>query len=1080
MSFEAVAAQYGISMEDLPDLLSTLAINKWEEYEETHDLQAINDAVRLSRAAVERTPPDDPDLAERQNELSIMLESQYERTGALSDLEEAIRISKQSVASTVSMDPIDHASRLNNLGNMLESLFEETGDLEHLKNARQMIRDALAQLPSADENLKLRASLLGNLGNKMSKQYSATGDAAALEEAVELSRKAVALTPESSMDRVSWMNSLGHVLSQRFSLRGNLSDIDEAIEIAREAIRLTRVGHREESHCESNLSGRLYQRYCFTASAQDLAESIRTARLSVSKIPSDHPERAYRLTNLGNALGKEFERTGELATLEEAIEVAREVVKATPEKNLNYLSRQNILSNRLESYFERTGSVPSLQEAVRVAKQVVHDAAESHSMSASFLASLSNKLERTVKLTEDVSEASSVLDEAIELTREAIKSASSSSPEYPSLLDNLARQLGFRYDITSNMSDLDEAVKAAKRATSAVGTNDLIRGVCFSSLGAALEERFRRTSDAADLESAVKAFYESWKAELAAPFNRIEAASRCIRLLDAQDKFDTAANLAKEAIDFLPTMYTAVLDRNDEQFAAATWDGLAAEACSILLAKGQVEEALQYLEWGRAIIIGKLLDNRADVSELQMAHPALAQRYQTLVAELNAPLREPTHDPAEVMLRNRRKELVGELDACIRDIRAAKGHERFLLGQTITEMQETALGGHIVVVNFTEFRNYAIIITASSIKAVNLPQLPDLLDMKNRSMKDLERHLRQFRMTSLGTLVGEDGPRNAKLKGAKPRTYEFSKFLERLWLGCVKTIVDELGLREQTHDKGLARIWWIGTGLAHSLPFHAAGIHSDGSAENTMSRAISSYTPSIRTLHQARGKARHLSAAQSVLLVTMPETPAHSSLPGVVVEAQAIHDAVQPPHSVRQLDRPSREQVLGALESCSVVHFACHGHADPSNPSHSCLVLQGPGAPEELTVRDMMDADLGRAWLAYLSACSTAENSARDLADEQLHLASGFHVAGFGHVVASLWPSSDAICAQAASVFYRRLMSSRGGGGGGGALGSDNNNNNNNDNNRAVAEALHEAVREIRAKHVEKPHLWAQYIHSGA
>jgi hypothetical protein len=104
-------------------------------------------------------------------------------------------------------------------------------------------------------------------------------------------------------------------------------------------------------------------------------------------------------------------------------------------------------------------------------------------------------------------------------------------------------------------------------------------------------------------------------------------------------------------------------------------------------------------------------------------------------------------------------------------------------------------------------------------------------------------------------------------------------------------------------DKDLSRIWWICTGIASSLPFHAAGLHTPGSIENTLSWAISSYTPSIRALRHAREKANFRSEAQAVLLVTMPETPGYDNLPGVIVDqsharrgpAAAFHPPTGPP-----------------------------------------------------------------------------------------------------------------------------------------------------------------------------------------
>ncbi len=51
------------------------------------------------------------------------------------------------------------------------------------------------------------------------------------------------------------------------------------------------------------------------------------------------------------------------------------------------------------------------------------------------------------------------------------------------------------------------------------------------------------------------------------------------------------------------------------------------------------------------------------------------------------------------------------------------GHERFLLGQTATEMQACATEGTIVVVNMTEFRSDAILVSCRGMQAVALPEL---------------------------------------------------------------------------------------------------------------------------------------------------------------------------------------------------------------------------------------------------------------------------------------------------------------------------------------------------------------------
>jgi CHAT domain-containing protein len=136
------------------------------------------------------------------------------------------------------------------------------------------------------------------------------------------------------------------------------------------------------------------------------------------------------------------------------------------------------------------------------------------------------------------------------------------------------------------------------------------------------------------------------------------------------------------------------------------------------------------------------------------------------------------------------------------------------------------------------------------------------------------------------------------------------------------------------------------------------------------------------------------------------------------------------------------------------------------NPTDSFLAFQGQSntVPDKLTIQQISESNLKHAWLAYLSACSTAEIQVSELADEALHLASGFQVAGFGHTIASMWPSNDEICAQVASTFYRELIMN-------GAIHTG---------NQAVPAALHTAVKKVRAKNLDKPYLWAQYIHLGA
>ncbi|KAL4881854.1 CHAT domain-containing protein [Aspergillus karnatakaensis] len=429
-------------------------------------------------------------------------------------------------------------------------------------------------------------------------------------------------------------------------------------------------------------------------------------------------------------------------------------------------------------------------------------------------------------------------------------------------------------------------------------------------------------------------------------------------------------------------------------------------------------------------------------------------------------------------------------------------------------------------------------------QAITRLELPDL---SARQVKTYRR-ASGLDLTTRGAGSGTgSGMRGAPPDTARQQDKRDRRFLAHLWTNCVRLVLDKLGVlvNQPTPSSAavtadlLPRVWWIGTGLASALPFHAAGIHSNEAAhvgENAFAYVISSYTPSIKALGFARERAvatipkpieqRGLSPAagdvlvseqenklmglqtehdkhQSLLLVTMPETPGMWNLSGVDQEQTKITDALRlaaskavgteatassttilksQPQVMRQ---PSAKAVLHALRSHSIVHFACHGASDLLDPSKSFLALQPhpfsgstksststqsspnrPRQPDKLTVHEIAESRLRRSWLAYLSACSTAENQVAELADEALHLASGFQVAGYAHTIAAMWPSNDAICAEVAGAFYAELLA-------------------NWDPDRSSrlnspARALQAAVGGIRARNIDRPSLWAQYIHMGA
>jgi hypothetical protein len=302
--------------------------------------------------------------------------------------------------------------------------------------------------------------------------------------------------------------------------------------------------------------------------------------------------------------------------------------------------------------------------------------------------------------------------------------------------------------------------------------------------------------------------------------------------------------------------------------------------------------------------------------------------------------------------------------------------------------------------------------------------------------------------------------------------------LEWLWDRATEPVLETLGYRSQPAEgESWPRVWWAPGGWLSLLPIHAAGYHTDPPSEQgrrtIMDRVISSYTPTIRALRYARQHSSAAVPASRALIVAMPTTPGvagrlhhvpaetallRSRLPRPVLLAEP--DALE--GEAEAQDTPTKANVLTRLPECSIAHFACHGASNPADPSKSMLLLRDHDS-DPFTVASLAPVSLEHARLVYLSACSTAITADTRLLDEGIHLTSAFQLAGFPHVIGTLWEIDDALAVSVADNFYTALRGTDG------AL-----------DTIQAAHALHHAVRALRDKIPATPTLWAAYVHPGS
>ncbi|MET7900629.1 CHAT domain-containing protein [Streptomyces sp. NPDC005355] len=139
-----------------------------------------------------------------------------------------------------------------------------------------------------------------------------------------------------------------------------------------------------------------------------------------------------------------------------------------------------------------------------------------------------------------------------------------------------------------------------------------------------------------------------------------------------------------------------------------------------------------------------------------------------------------------------------------------------------------------------------------------------------------------------------------------------------------------------------------------------------------------------------------------------------------------------------------------------IVRFACHAEQDLMDAAQSAFVLYDG----RLTVAELHGLRLPHAELACLSACETATGGV-NLPDEAMHLAATMQLAGYRHVIATMWSIHDSSAPDVATDVYTALS------------------HHGNPDPGNAARALHTAVAALRRDDPTDPLRWAACLHVG-
>ncbi|KAI1329831.1 CHAT domain-containing protein [Xylariaceae sp. FL0255] len=1010
-------------------------------FEQTWEIEHLHEAIKVLKEILTTAPEVAPGgrigFSESMlNTLRDCLDRRYDETEELADLQDAILVLK----STLHLDASNHQTQSKvflGLGSYLAEEFQITGVSKCLAEAITFTQKAMETATGQE----LRQRTLVQLGNLLGTRYNITSAAADLEEAIQLLRTG-ADGYQKYLQKAPILNNLGQLLGEKYARTDSIADLEDAIRVTREAVDNTVCGAREPTYLD-RLGIHLRDLFRMTGLIAHLEEAIRVQRAAVARAARDDPERLEYLASLGwslyvryseveiesdldeatwllqtavesvsqdsrhkarylctlcKCLGERYERTRKKTDLDKAMHVAYAALDAAPAGNQHRAFALRVLGDRLNDRFQLTGILSDILKAIDLTKEAV-DITSGRQTHAECLYSLGLHLAEKYRKTAELED----LEESIRLTRMAADVALG-APKKLECLKNIALFLHDKYEKIQTVASLYDAIRAAEAAVAAAPKDHPDCAEVMGTLGTFLEEKYARTNEITDLRRAMEHHQLALQQENAHVLTRIEAGIDILRCCALISDWQQAYKAVLIAVGLVPTLILRSLKNSDKQHILSRAAGLASDAAAAALnAAVEPYESLSLLELGRGLLATSVEEMRADILGLRERHPDLADEFVRLQGELIRTSLPYQADKA--------------FDQLLVDIRNRPGFERFLLAPSKEDIMQTAAIGPIIVVNVSDYGSHAILVERGQIRALPLPNL--------RS-GDVDKR----------TLGGNLGAPHV---------------LTWLWEVVTRPVLDVLGYTACPSSKDWPRVWWVPIGSLGRFPLHAAGRHDRGLGETVIDRVMSSYSSSVKAIIHGRQRPIRPQAAPSAppraLLVAMRETPGHTPLYFADDEVKTLRDICKDIPLDFVEPGQHRGDIIAQLPGCTMFHFAGHGFTDGEDPSQSHLLV----SDGNITVSDLLEMNFRERspFLAYLSACGTGRIQDDRFLDESIHLISSFQLAGFRHVIGTLWNVDDECCTKVARVTYEEI---RDGG----------------FNDYSVCLGLHNAARDLRRSWLQK------------
>ncbi len=984
--------------------LSYLCLAHRRRYERDGDRADLDQAVSAGEEAVAIMDRHGAQAVEPWSNLAAAYWSRYRLHGSLDDLQRVIGLFERVLALAGPGETL-----LSDLATTYRQYYEHTGEIANIERAVALAEQAAelsGDLASTSGRVNPEVlAILASLSNALLRRYERAGTEPDLRKAAELAERIVSSLPPDDPQRSIRLADAASVLLRHYERSRVVADVNRAVDLNEQALSLLPEEDPHRPDILISFAATLHQRYLCTGAGNDLDRAAMLSAWALAAIPAGDARRPRASAERAVIYATRFARTGVLGDINQAIELAEQIITSTTAFRPEWLT---MLSRAYQQRYAATRTVADLDRAIDFGERSLALTEENYFALAGRRAGLAAAHWR--RYEQWASKAD--LDRAIDLGELAVSATPDDHVDRPERMSSLGATLLARYRLERMPADLKAAIDLSEGARSHVPAGHpslprLTAGLCTAYL-----ERITAGAGAPDPENLDELGRAVAEARAVAPADRVSAHHAVGALALAAGHPALASAMLDSALTLLPSVAPREAGWADQQHRIGEHFGLVETAVAAHCAAGDPAGAVEIAELGRGVLLASQANTRADLADLDNRNTRLAARFRWVCERLNTP-----DFPAD-----ERKRWWADYDTLLANIRELPGFSDFLAAPRLADLRPAAAGGCVVLVNASSYRSDAVVVRADSDPvSIELPGLR-LADVETKVEALLQAYDETYSLA-----IG------------RRRRQVTSSILSWLWDAAAAPVIDTL----RCPGTETCRVWWLPTGLLGLLPLHAAGHIGQPGA---LDAVVSSFVPSFRALREAR--TRPPARNRNSLTVAVHSVPGLPELSAAASEAAALSD------SALLDDTATADRVLVALNEATWAHFACHAVADPATQADSGLRLHD----RMLRLPEIGGLRLREAELAYLSACSTANHGTR-YADEVLHLASAFQLAGFRHVIASLWQLDDDTAAEAARSFYRELPHT--------PVADD------------AAAVLRRVTLRLRDQHPDRPELWAPLIHSG-